>query len=167
MLIGIILLTSFRWKNEIGQLTLIGNFNEIIDEFIEQSAGMLINKKYPSNLVHFHENSFAKKAEQSVVMIQINQSWGTGCLVKVDNWKMLLTCAHVVSSSAHSKIECIWKEGSFCSDIIYKSSQFNQPYDVAVLSVPLSIPDEYFANCTIDLPKIGTSIAKNFKVAYI
>lgn len=95
-----ILLTSFRWKNEIGQLTLIGSIGEILDEFFEQSAEMLIiNKKKSSKLLQIYRNSSIKKAEQSVVMIQNDKSWGTGCLVKINGWNMVLTCSHVIWSN--------------------------------------------------------------------
>lgn len=54
-----------------------------------------------------------------------------------------------------NKFKCTYAKGEFYSNIIYKHSRHNQPYDVAILDVPDSIPETYFTSCEIAPAKTG------------
>lgn len=39
--------------------------------------------------------------------------------------------------------------------MVYKNPKYNHAYDIAILDVPKNIPNEFFAQCTIDQPAVG------------
>lgn len=57
-----------------------------------------------------------------------------------------------------NNFKCTYANGEFYSNIIYKHSKHNQPYDVAILDVPDSIPDTNFTFCEITPAKTGSNI---------
>lgn len=36
--------------------------------------------------------------QQSVLLIQSGASWGTGCLLKINKTKLIITCSHVITA---------------------------------------------------------------------
>lgn len=88
--------TTFNWNSENATLTLVANFNEIIFEFIQQT-----------NLTNVHiadvlnspvdEDEEKYRLERHVVLIQSAGLWGTGCFVKINNTRVIITCAHVIN----------------------------------------------------------------------
>lgn len=84
------------------QLTLVGRISEIIDEFFVRTKGAIdIGPSTPPE----NQRLISNGAERCVVLIQIDQSWGTGCLIKIDNdCKVVITCAHVVGDRRVSDV---------------------------------------------------------------
>jgi len=93
--------------------------------------------------------------QRSVLLIQSGASWGTGCLLKVNNMKLIITCSHIITANISSTVNCICNRTEFASKVIYKNPKYNHAYDIAILKVPDNIPNEYFVEQDVDQPKVG------------
>lgn len=103
--------------------------------------------------------------EKSVIFIQVGGAGGTGCFLKIANFRFVLTCSHVVfDSSPTLPINCYWSRGSFASQIIFKNPKYAEAYDLALLTVPVDIPDDHFTECQTNKPNIGMLYALIFGI---
>lgn len=115
-----------------------------------------------------------------MLLVQIGFSGGTGCLLKINSYRFILTCSHVVFTvvrqlkcgkrllisnvlwcnfqPSNCQITCYYNKGSFTSDLIYKNPNFAQAYDIALLSVPDNIPDAFFTRCDPNPASVGKEI---------
>lgn len=171
-LIGIVVSTTFDWNSENATLTLVAKFNEIMAEFIEQSklTSVNIENEYDScNNVKSMSNTRVNckalncvskdslKFENFIVLIQSGESWGSGCFVKINEVRMIITCAHVLENHA-GNVRCTWKFGHFESKIIFKNPHFDQAFDIAILEAPRNVPEQYFTKCYTIPTKIGQTV---------
>lgn len=114
-MIGVIIMTSFKWNNEIATLSLAASLGEIFKEFLEQKNStvrsvprQLCNSQHkckyiPTCSKNMHSNQMKNNDinlctidEKCTVLIQNGLSWGTGCLLRIFNKRMLITCSHVI-----------------------------------------------------------------------
>lgn len=171
-LIGIVVSTTFDWNSENATLTLVAKFNEIMAEFVEQSKLTCINieneynscnnnVKYVNNMkVNCRALNCVNKDshfENFIVLIQSSDSWGSGCFVKINEVRMIITCAHVLENH-NGKVHCTWKFGHFESKIIFKNPHFDQAFDIAILEAPPNVPEQYFTKCYTIPTKIGQTV---------
>lgn len=171
-LIGIVVSTTFDWNSENATLTLVAKFNEIMAEFVEQSKLTTINigNEYDS-CNHVKSKNISKvngksvtcvsrdssKFENFIVLIQSADCWGTGCFVKINEAKMIITCAHVLENH-DGNVHCTWKFGHFETKIIFKNPHFDQAFDIAILEAPRNVPESYFTKCYTVPTKIGQMV---------
>lgn len=170
-LIGIVISTTFEWNSENATLTLVAKFNEIMAEFIEQSklTSISIENEYDRCYNKKWRNDSKKNCnsltcgkdsmtfENFIVLIQSSYNWGSGCFVRINEMKMIITCAHVLENH-NEKVHCTWKFGHFESKVIFKNPYFDEAFDIAILEVPQSIPKKYFTRCYTTPTKIGQTV---------
>lgn len=168
-LIGIVISTTFDWNNEHATLTLVAKFSEIMAEFVEQCKLTCINiedeKHTTSHTNCTRVNCKATQMcatdclafENFVVLIRCLDSWGSGCFVKINDARVIITCAHVLENHV-GKVRCTWKSGHFDSQIIFKNPNYDEAFDIAILTAPPDIPDEYFTKCYQTPTKIGETV---------
>lgn len=163
-LIGIVISTTFDWNSENATLTLVAKFNEIMAEFVQQSKLTTIDIEDEigrcPNEIQKAGNCMVRQSatlENFIVLIQSADSWGTGCFVKINDTRMIITCSHVLENSSGS-VRCTWKFGNFSSKIIFKNPDFDTAFDIAILEVPQNVPDQYFTRCHTSPTKIGQTV---------
>lgn len=161
-LIGIVISTTFDWNSENATLTLVAKFNEIMTEFVQQSKLTMIDIEDEIGRCQTGDKTGSCVAvketfENYIVLIQSADSWGTGCFVKINETRMIITCAHVLENTLGS-VRCTWKFGNFSSKIIFKNPDFDTAFDIAILEVPQNVPDKYFTNCHTVPTKIGQTV---------
>lgn len=167
-LIGIVISTTFDWNSENATLTLVAKFDEIMAEFVSQSQLTMVNIENGISsdkcLNHFKNDcaaticpkeSFA--LENFIVLIQSADSWGSGCFVKINDTRMIITCAHVLENHS-GNVRCTWKFGNFTSHVIFKNPNFDEAFDIAILEAPKSVPDQYFTQCHTIPTRIGQTV---------
>lgn len=172
-LIGIVVSTTFDWNSENATLTLVAKFSEIMAEFVEQSKLTSINIEDAYDLCSSEKCLNKSKPnckalacgkdsltfENFIVLIQSSNSWGTGCFVKINEVRMIITCAHVLENhSGETGVRCTWKFGHFETKIIFKNPHFDEAFDIAILEAPRSIPEKYFTKCHQTPTKIGQKV---------
>lgn len=154
-IIGIVVSTTFHWNDENATLTLVAKFEEIIAEFVEQSKLTTINIENEYEYYHTkYINNLNVKSksdppigrdsmcfENYIVLIQSEQSWGSGCFVKInDHHRVIITCAHILENHHDRDVRCSWRFGKFKSRIIFKNPHFDQAFDIGIcLRVVLTI----------------------------
>lgn len=155
-LIGIVISTTFDWNSENATLTLVAKFDEIMAEFVEQCKLTSINiedeyehlqcTKYISDTkLNCKSLTCAKESfsfENFIVLIQSTENWGSGCFVKINDMRMIITCAHVLENH-DGNVRCTWKFGHFESKIIFKNPHFDEAFDIAILGTKLFISIYY------------------------
>lgn len=149
-LIGMITCTTFHWNNENANLTLAANFRHVLKEFLQKIGETYTNGtiiRSPSN-PHW---------ENAVVLLSNDGAWGTGSLVKIRKSKFILTCSHVIKTPS-DKIFCHYTDGSFEANLLWMNPHYNRPYDIAVIEIPITIPDHYFLDISKTMPHIGQTI---------
>lgn len=168
-LIGIVVSTTFHWNSENATLTLVARFNEIIAEFVNQSGLTTINfenehencsnMKYTSILKSNCKAMSSMPFENFIVLIQSGDNWGSGCFVKINEVRMIITCAHVLENH-NGNVRCTWKFGHFESTILFKNPYFDQAFDIAILEVPQerNVPEQFFTKCYTIPTKIGQTV---------
>lgn len=171
-LIGIVISTTFDWNSEHALLTLVAKFSEIMAEFVEQCQLTHINIEDEKHTAVAHHTWNCQRVnckatqicaidcfafENFIVLIQCADSWGSGCLVKINDMRLIITCAHVLENHAGT-VRCTWKLGHFHSKIIFKNPNYDEAYDIAILDAPPNIPDEYFTRCHQMPTKIGQTV---------
>lgn len=170
-LIGIVISTTFDWNNENATLTLAARFSEIIAEFVEQSQLTTIsiddaqrncdvtqctpNSRNTCSAVNCPRDT--NQFEDFIVLIQGTNAWGSGCFVKINEFRMIITCAHVLTNHKEN-VRCTWKFGTFSSEIIFKNPDYDVAYDIAILEAPQHVPEQYFTQCYTTQTKIGQLI---------
>ncbi|XP_055380045.1 uncharacterized protein LOC129611117 [Condylostylus longicornis] len=147
-LIGILICTSLSNGDENINITLAANFHYIFKSLAFQ---------FGVHLEHIGSKITLPTWEKSLVIIFCNGQQGTGTLVKVLNRKFILTCSHVINDNS-SIINCRYIDGTFPSEIIWKNPNFDEPFDVAILSVPDYICDDYFVSLSDNRPYLGQNI---------
>lgn len=152
-LIGIVICNSIYYGQDNIDFTMVGNITEIVKSIAEQMTYQI-----PVDWV-----SYASYIQQTIIkdcsVSIINQlSSGTGCLVKMNDSKFILTCSHVVNKALDNIVTCHHKNFSFDTKIIYRNPHVGEAYDIALLEVPNSIDDRYFVECDPATPKLGTKI---------
>lgn len=170
-IVGIVISTTFDWNSENATLTLVAKFNEIMAEFVEQSKLTSVNIQdeqerchnvncLNSAKVNCRALTCAKDSlsfENFIVLIQSSDSWGSGCFVKINEVRVIITCAHVLENH-DGKVHCTWKFGHFESEIIFKNPHFDEAFDIAILEAPRCVPDQYFTRCYQTPTKIGQTV---------
>lgn len=168
-IIGIVVSTTFDWNSENATLTLVAKFSEIMAEFVEQSKLTSINIEdecdsilncISSDKVNAKALTCAKDSvafENFIILIQSSDSWGSGCFVKINEVRVIITCAHVLENH-DGKVRCTWKGGHFESEIIFKNPHFDEAFDIAILEAPQNIPEQYFTKCYQKKNKIGQTV---------
>lgn len=170
-LVGIVVSTTFDWNSENATLTLVAKFNEIMAEFVEQSKLTCVNihdENEQCNNGNYLKNTKANcrsltcakdssTFENFIVLIQSSDSWGSGCFVKINEVRVVITCAHVFENH-NGKVHCTWKLGHFQSNIIFKNPHFDEAFDIAILDAPPDIPEKYFTRCYQTPTKIGQTV---------
>lgn len=175
-LIGIVISTTFDWNSENATLTLVAKFSEIIAEFVEQSQLTTVNivdelkNYYCDNSMRYMATTTDSKNkcsaintkesisfENYIVLIQNIDSWGSGCFVKINEVRMIITCAHVLENH-NGNVQCTWKFGTFNSKIIFKNPDFDVAFDIAILEAPPNVPEQYFTRCYTTQTKIGQTV---------
>lgn len=172
-LIGIVISTTFAWNNENATLTLVARFSEIIADFVEQcqlttiriddvqrnceatACAQTSSARNACSAVNCPRD--ANKFEDFIVLIQGTNAWGSGCFVKINEFRMIITCAHVLEKH-NGNVRCTWKLGTFNSEIIFKNPDYDVAYDIAILEAPSSVPEQYFTQCYTTQTKIGQPI---------
>lgn len=163
-IIGIVISTTFDWNNENATLTLVAKFDEIMAEFVDQS-------KLKINIKSEYERCSSTKCncgsgvndkdtlrfENFIVLIQSSANWGSGCFLKINEMKVIITCAHVLENH-DGMVRCNWKFGYFESKIIYKNPHFDEAFDIAILEAPQSVPEQYFTKCYATPTRIGQTV---------
>lgn len=178
-LIGVVITTSFDWNCENATLTLVARFSEIMAEFVEQSKLYDINfedEKHITNqtdctnctngTICTRVNCKATQIcatdclafENFIVLIQSFDSFGSGCLVKINDVRVIITCAHVLENHQGDTVRCTFKSGHFDAPIIFKNPNYDEAFDIAILDAPSNIPDEYFTKCYQTPTKIGETV---------
>lgn len=171
-LIGIVVSTTFHWNSENATLTLVAKFNEIMAEFVNQSKLTTINieneldtwtsKKDTNNLLVNCKamsciGKYLMPFENFIVLIKSAENWGSGCFVKINEVRVIITCAHVLENH-DGNVHCTWKFGHFQSRIIFKNPFFDQAFDIAILEAPQNVPETYFTKCYTTPTKIGQTV---------
>lgn len=170
-LVGIVISTTFDWNNENATLTLVARFSEIIAEFVEQSQLTTISiDDVPRNCDTALCKPNARNGcsavnctpptnpfEDFIVLIQGTNAWGSGCFVKINEFRMVITCAHVLDKH-NGDVRCTWKFGTFNSEVIFKNPDYDVAYDIAILEAPANVPEQYFTQCYTTQTKIGQLI---------
>lgn len=167
-LIGIVISTTFDWNRENATLTLVAKFDEIMAEFVTQSQLTTVNiengmqlEKCEINLKDECTSVSCPKGstilENFIVLIQSAGSWGSGCFVKINDTRMIITCAHVLENH-DGNVRCTWKFGNFTSRIIFKNPNFDEAFDIAILEAPKCIPEQYFTQCHTIPTRIGQTV---------
>lgn len=54
-----------------------------------------------------------------------------------------------------STVTCFWNKTKFSSKVLHKNPKYNHAYDIAILSVPDNVPDNYFVKHAAEKPKVG------------
>lgn len=155
-LIGIVISTTFDWNNENATLTLVAKFNEILAEFLHQAQVNNIDVIDVSSICPNKQMKMYRSAlmENYIVLIQSSSGWGSGCLIKIGDTRLIITCAHVLENHDDS-VTCTWKFGRFNSHVIFANPFFDEAFDIAILDVPNDIPDEHFTRCYTAQTDIG------------
>lgn len=141
-LVGIVVCTGVYFANDNIDFTLAANLSTIINDISDQ---MEITFRHIISGSIIETNTFYK----STVLIATKTSHGSGCLVKIKNKKVVLTCSHVIhSAQTNGDLICIYNEGKFQpTKILYRNKIYGAPYDLAILEVPDSILSENFTTC--------------------
>lgn len=141
-IIGIVVSTTFHWNSENATLTLVAKYNEIIAEFVEQSKLTTVNiesecENWQHKSTRLNCNSLdilkdSMSFENYLVLIQSDESWGSGCFLMLNEVRVIITCAHVLENH-DGKVRCTWRFGHFESKIIFKNPHFDQAFDIGNL----------------------------------
>ncbi|KAG4066930.1 hypothetical protein HA402_007678 [Bradysia odoriphaga] len=150
-LIGIVINTTFCWNNETAILSLVADYRNITREFLQRVTSRTI--KCPSS-----ESASKCLMQRSVLLIQSGASWGTGCLLKVNGTRMIITCSHIIAVDTLSTVTCFMNKTKFSSKVLYKNPKFNHAYDIAILEVPTNIPNNCFTEYATVRPRVGDSV---------
>ncbi|KAJ6644562.1 Peroxisomal leader peptide-processing protease [Pseudolycoriella hygida] len=147
-LIGIVINTTFCWNNETAILTLVADYRDIAREFVCRIDSHILKNIQV-------EPTQKCRMQQPIVFIQSGGSWGTGCLLKINNAKVVITCSHIITVEASSNVTCFWNKKKLSCKVIYKNPIYNRAYDVAILNVPVNIPSDSFAEHSDIRPEVG------------
>ncbi|XP_053688200.1 peroxisomal leader peptide-processing protease [Sabethes cyaneus] len=109
------------------------------------------------NLQHNPEEYDAAKIIESVCMIDSVNCWGTGCIFRMENYPLVITCSHVVKSD---NINCFVKGCELQLNLLYKNPVYDSAYDIAILSVADSSDLQKIQPCRLAkyLPKVGQKV---------
>lgn len=169
-LMGIVISTTFQWNSENATLTLVAKFTEIMAEFVEQNKLISIHIENEFERCHKkkskedrNKNSKTLACEKDstfenfIVLIQSTDNWGSGCFVRINEMRVIITCAHVLENH-DGNVRCTWKFGYFESKIIFKNPNFDEAFDIAILEAPQTVPEQYFTRCFATPTKIGQTV---------
>ncbi|KAL5287057.1 TYSND1 family protein [Megaselia abdita] len=137
-LIGLILFTTLKSKEENFNLTCAVSFEAILKSYLK-NQGILETLKTPTKRVPHY-------LEKSILKVHGRNLQGTGVMVNVQNKPYILTCSHVLDNFKRGDfIKCQYIEGVFKAKLIWRNEKYEEPYDLAILEPEIVLPHFYYS----------------------
>ncbi|XP_030388457.1 uncharacterized protein LOC115634714 [Scaptodrosophila lebanonensis] len=149
-LIGVIVCTSFQRQQENVNLTIAANFGYLLRDFMEQLG-------VPITTFHLQREPSNFAWERTIVVIESSGQQGTGTFIKVHNKRFILTCAHVVGQ-LNTKVHCRAADRQFTADVLWCNPEVNRPYDLALLTAPINVPERHFVRLARNRATMGQTV---------